>query len=256
MLIDWFTVVAQIVNFLVLVALMKHFLYGPLIRAIDAREARIAAQLTEADQKNKQAELLAEQARKQIAELDNTRDQVIADARSEADRQRNQLVQTARDSVRALEAKWREDLRLEQAAFFGEVRNAASAEVFSITRRALKDLAGVEIERCVVQAFLQKLRTFDLRDLGKLSRGGLTAVSATQLPAELRRQIQETIEARTGSPVPVVFEVAPEMAWGIELRGGGQRIGWTPDGYMDSLEEKLKSALEERAELGSPVAVP
>ena len=47
MLIDWFTVVAQIVNFLVLVALMKHFLYGRLLRAIDEREAGIAARLAE-----------------------------------------------------------------------------------------------------------------------------------------------------------------------------------------------------------------
>jgi F-type H+-transporting ATPase subunit b len=255
MLIDWFTVGAQIVNFLVLVALMKHFLYGPLLRAIDAREARIAAQLAEADQRNQQAELAAEQAQKQIEELEIRRAQIIADARIEADRQRNDLVQAARDSVRALEAKWRGDLRLEQTAFFNEVRSAASAEMFSITRRALADLAGADIERCVVQVFLQKLRTFDLCDLKKLSGGGLTVVSATELSAELRRQVQETIETRIGSPVTLVFEKAPEMAWGIELRGDGQRIGWTPDGYMDSLEEKMKSALEERAELGSPVAV-
>ena len=47
MLIDWFTVLAQIVNFLILVALMKRFLYGPLIAAIDAREQSIAARLAE-----------------------------------------------------------------------------------------------------------------------------------------------------------------------------------------------------------------
>jgi F-type H+-transporting ATPase subunit b len=253
-LIDWFTVAAQIVNFLVLVALMKHFLYGPLIRAIDAREARIAAQLAEAEQKSKQAELKTEQVQAQVAQLENTRVQVIADARNEAEQQKHELVQAARDSVRELEAKWREDLRLEQTAFFSEVRQAASAEVFSITRRALADLAGVDIERSVVQVFLQRLHTLDPRELKSLASGGLTVVSATQLCAELRRQVQETIETRVGVPMPLAFEVAPEMAWGIELRGAGQRIGWTPDGYLDSLEEKLKSALKDRAELGSPVA--
>jgi hypothetical protein len=42
MLIDWFTVGAQIVNFLILVWLLKHFLYKPILNAIDAREKRIA----------------------------------------------------------------------------------------------------------------------------------------------------------------------------------------------------------------------
>ena len=49
MQIDWFTVVAQIVNFLTLVGLLKKFLYGPIIRAMDDRERRIASRLEEAN---------------------------------------------------------------------------------------------------------------------------------------------------------------------------------------------------------------
>ena len=56
MLIDWFTVGAQIVNFLILVWLLKHFLYKPILNAIDAREKRIAAELADADTKKADAE--------------------------------------------------------------------------------------------------------------------------------------------------------------------------------------------------------
>ena len=45
MLIDWFTVAAQAVNFLILVWLLKRFLYKPVLAAIDEREKRIATQL-------------------------------------------------------------------------------------------------------------------------------------------------------------------------------------------------------------------
>jgi F-type H+-transporting ATPase subunit b len=48
MLIDWFTVGAQVLNFLILVWLMKRFLYQPILDAIDAREQRIAAELANA----------------------------------------------------------------------------------------------------------------------------------------------------------------------------------------------------------------
>jgi F-type H+-transporting ATPase subunit b len=159
-LIDWFTVAAQIVNFLVLVALMKHFLYGPLIHAIDAREGRIAAQLAEADDKNRQADLKTGQVQTQIAELENRGAQMIAEAREEADRQRHELVRAARDSVRSLETRWREDVRLEKTAFFDEVRRVAATEILSITRRALADLASADIQRSAVEAFLEKLRSF------------------------------------------------------------------------------------------------
>ena len=61
MLIDWFTVIAQIVNFLILVALLKHFLWGRLVRVIDDREQRVATQVAEAEKKNKTAEQKLEQ---------------------------------------------------------------------------------------------------------------------------------------------------------------------------------------------------
>ena len=51
MLIDWFTVGAQVVNFVILVWLMKHFLYKPILSAIDAREKRIASELAAANTK-------------------------------------------------------------------------------------------------------------------------------------------------------------------------------------------------------------
>ena len=47
MLIDWFTVAAQALNFLILVWLMKRYLYKPIRHAIDEREKRIAAELAE-----------------------------------------------------------------------------------------------------------------------------------------------------------------------------------------------------------------
>ena len=252
MLIDWFTVCAQIVNFVILVALMKRFLYGPLIKAIDAREARIAAQLAEADGKSKQAQIAKEKVQREISELENRCTRMVAEARGEADRKRNEMVATARDSVRALEQRWREDLRLEQSTFFNEVRRAATDEILGITRHVLADLAGMEMERSAVEAFLKKL---DGETLKKLSGGPITVVSATQLPAELQCKIEETVARCAGNPVPLRFEQAPEMAWGIELRGDGQRIGWTPDVYLDALEQKLRTELDQRVEQGAPLAV-
>ena len=56
MLIDWFTVGAQAVNFLILVWLMQHFLYKPILHAIAEREKRIATELANADKKKFEAQ--------------------------------------------------------------------------------------------------------------------------------------------------------------------------------------------------------
>ncbi len=255
MLIDWFTVAAQIVNFLVLVGLMKRFLYGPLLHAIDAREQRIAAQLAEADNKTKVAERKTDEVRRQLADLDNRCGQIIEDARQDAGRQRADMVQAARDQVRALDARWRDDLRREEAAFFEEIRRAAATEILAIARRALTDLAGADLQRGAVLAFLERVKSFDAAALRKLCAGaGISVVSAAELSPDLRRQVEQSIENRTGFAVAPRYEIAPELGWGVELRGEGQRIGWTPGVYLDALEDKLRTALEARAEAGYPVA--
>jgi len=249
MLIDWFTVVAQIVNFLVLVALLKHFLWGRLLRAIDEREKRVAGRLAEAEEKNKEAERQVEVTNARALEQERQSDAMVLQAQREADEKRDEMIRKAREAVRGLEAKWHEDLDRERQAFLDEIRHRAATEILSITKRALADLACVDVQHCAVQVFLEKLQTFDAATLHDLVNHELTVVSALDLPKETQQQIQETLEKRLGSEVQLQFERRPSMAWGLELRGNGRRIGWNSETYIESLEENLKEALEHQAEM-------
>jgi F-type H+-transporting ATPase subunit b len=249
MLINWFTVVAQIVNFLVLVALLKRFLWGRLVAAIDAREKHIAGRLAEAEEKNKGAEKLKEQARSEEVALGDKHDQIIRQAQREAEDERNAMIQRARDEVRGLEARWHEDLEREQSAFLNHLKRRAATEMLSVIRRALNDLACSDVQECATRTFLDKIKKLDAAALRDLIGKELTVLSALEIPGPVQHEIQAALEARLGAPVPLQFQRAPAMAWGIELRGNGRRIGWTPDSYIESLEENLKEALERRADL-------
>src|SRR5215472_153346 len=121
MLIDWFTVVAQIVNFLVLVALLKRFLFGRIVQAIDEREARIEKQVKGAEEKYSAAERQMEQVCARASELDENREAMLVQAQAEADEQRREMLEKAREEVKRLEAQWREALEREQAVFFEEL---------------------------------------------------------------------------------------------------------------------------------------
>lgn len=248
MLIDWFTVLAQIVNFLVLVFLLKHFLWGRLTRAIDEREARVAGELAKAAEKHKEAEQQAEQLRAQVEEQERKRAELLAQVNKEVEDQRARLVQEARNSARDLEKQWRRDLEREQTIFFSELRARAAMEILSLIRRALADLSSSDLQRSTVEVFLNKLRSLDAATLRELGAKGQIVRSAVDLPEETLERIREILQARLGSPVELKFERDAGMAWGIELRGNGHKIGWTPDSYVDALEENLKTFLERRAE--------
>lgn len=249
MLIDWFTVLAQIVNFLVLVLLLKRFLWKRLVAAIDKREQRVAGQLAEADAKHKNAQLQMEQVRARVDEFEARRDAMLLEAKQEAEEKHKELIQQAREGVQMLEDKWHQDLKREQAAFWDELRRRAAAEMLAVIRRALADLACADIQHCAVEVLLEKLRTLDSAALRDLSKGELTVLTPSDLAEETRRKVREELERQLGPGVPLKFERTQAFAWGVELRGNGRRVGWNSDSYVESLEQSLRQALEHRAEV-------
>ncbi len=250
MLIDWFTLAAQIVNFLVLVWLLERFLWAKLVRAIDDRENRVAARLADADQKDKQAVQRLEEIKTRGGELARERREVLASAQREADELRLEMMQRARDDVRRQETTWREDLDREKSAFLDELRQRMAVEVLAAVRRTLGDLACADLQHCATEVFLERLREMDPSVVRDLAAGGrLTVVSANALPEDTRSRISAVLAERFGSPVSLEFACRPVMSWGIELRGDGRSIGWTPESYLQSLDDGLRKALETRPKI-------
>ena len=110
MLIDWFTVGAQALNFIILVWLLKRFLYKPILNAVDAREKRIAAELADADAKKAEAQKERDEFRHKNEEFDQQRAALLSKATDEAKAERQRLLDDARKAADALSAKRQEAL--------------------------------------------------------------------------------------------------------------------------------------------------
>src|ERR1700678_4033464 len=113
MLIDWFTVGAQALNFLILAWLMKRFLYKPVLDAIAAREKLIAAELADAAAKKAEAQKDRDEFQHKNEEFDQQRAALLSKATDEARAERERLIDEARKAAEALSAKRQETLRNE-----------------------------------------------------------------------------------------------------------------------------------------------
>jgi F-type H+-transporting ATPase subunit b len=245
MLINWFTVVAQIVNFLLLVGLLKHFFWGPLVRAIDERQARIAAELEDADNKQRAAQQEMERVNAVAREQEDQCDELMLQAHRNADQERLRMIDESRGTVRAMEAQWCEDLERQRATFLKEFRRRAAVEIVDLTRQALEDLACQELQHSAIAVFLEKLQSFDLVKLREMTKSSFVVRSAAELSKETQEQIRSEIEKRTGTDLSLRFVQDPGMAWGVELRGNGQKIGWSPESYLDAIQQRLETELDQ-----------
>jgi F-type H+-transporting ATPase subunit b len=253
MLIDWFTVGAQVVNFLILVWLLKRFLYRPILHAIDAREQRIAKELANADMKETEAEKEREKLQKKNEEFDQQRGELLSKAKDEAKAERQRLLDEARQAADTLRSKRQDALKREQENLSDEITRRTREEVFAIARKALTDLAGTTLEERMSEVFRRRLRDLNndakegLAKVLKTSSDPVLVRSAFDLPSEQQKAIQHTLQETFRAGIQVRFETAPDVISGIELTANGRKVAWSIADYLASLEKSIGELLEEQS---------
>ncbi|MEO8452151.1 MAG: F0F1 ATP synthase subunit delta [Gemmatimonadota bacterium] len=250
MLIDWFTIGAQALNFLILVWLMKRFLYKPILGAIDAREKAVAKELADADAKKVEARKEHDDFQHKNEEFDQQRAALLSKATDEANAERQRLLDEARKAADAMSAKRQAALVTDAENLDQAVTRRTQQEVFAIARKALADLATTSLEERMTAAFTRRLGDMDgaaKASLGAALRaGGQPSLvrSAFDLPPDQRAVIQNAINEAFSADVRLRFETAPELISGIELTANGQRVGWSISGYLGSLQKGVDGLLK------------
>ena len=250
MLIDWFTVVAQAVNFLILVWLMKRYLYQPILKALDVREKRIAAELADADAKEADAIKERDEFKRKNDEFDRQRASMLNKVTDEAATERVRLMDAVRKDADNMRDKLQDKLSSEYQNLHEELAHRTHAEVFAIARKTLADLAGVSLEERMVDVFIERLQ-----NLGSEEKKNLAAMlkspdmpvlirSAFDLTPPQLAAIEDAVKKTILTKAPVQFEVVSGLIGGIELILHGQKVAWSIADYLASLEKEVNELLK------------
>ena len=243
MQIDWLTVGAQIVNFLILVALLKRFLYRPVLDAMDRRERRIAQRLREAEQREKQADARAREFQGRSDDLERRRQGLLEQARDEAETERRERLKEVRAEVEHQRERWRAQLEQERDELQKAITRRLAGAVTASAKRALADLADTELEQAMTRAFRRRLADLDESHRRGISDGaGPVEIATTFEPdAETRTALADAV--RESLDRDVRFVRADGLVAGIELRARGWKMSWTIAEYLREFEDHLAETI-------------
>ena len=199
MLIDWFTVVAQIINFLVLLVLLKWLLFDRVVRAMDQREEKIATRLNEAQQQRHEVEHRAQEVDQERDEIRSKREGMLESARQEADEQQRKWLREAREQIDRKRDQWQRDLAQRQQQMVEEFGQRASDALLNAMQQALRELADADLQRLTVQ-------------IGRLTIPGLVQTFG-------ERPVGETVAlfGSTGNLIVSVVNGSAAGQWGIHI---------------------------------------
>lgn len=251
--IDWFVLFCQIFNFLLLVYLLKRFLFGRIIKAMDDREAKIAARFADAEDMKVKAAEAAQLYEKRNQMIDETKERLLNEAAMAAEAKRKELMDNVRQEVDQVKARWQDMLVREQDAFLCDLRQRAAKQLYAAARKALSDLADADLEERIVDEFIRRVKMMDDEKSAQIRnaiRGGgnqVTVQSAFGISEQKKAQIEDALKKQITNGFILRYMKEPEIVSGIELRVNGHKIAWSLNEYLETLVEDMTETLQKEA---------
>lgn len=260
MTIDWFTFIAQIINFGILIGLLQRFLYQPVLRAMEQREQNIAYRLEEAARKMQEAQQEAERYRQKQQEWEAQRQALFSQASNEVESWKKTMLQRGQEEVEQSRARWQEAMQQQQQSFWRHLQQEACQQVLNTVRLVLADLANAELEQQVVEIFLERLQhlkaeavhnsyTLNNHHNHNNHHGDegvdIVIASAFDIPPATQKRIEQRLHQKLASSVNLHFQTIPDLICGIQLQAKGYKLAWSMENYLSTLEESLSNLLAE-----------
>ena len=218
---SWWTFALQAVNFLVLIWLLRRFLFKPVSSMVAKRKEEIARGMTEVSAEKQKASDLQRDLQAQRAGIEAERQKAIDEQRAQLTAERIKMLDEARAEV--------EKNRHQAVTQLSEERAAATQELFSQTIELAVNLAQLLLRELAFPAIEHVFLTRVLDYLDHLSpseRGALVShvgetplVVTTAHPLDAREETQwrEQLAQRIGAAAGIKFNIDPALIAGAEI---------------------------------------
>lgn len=251
--IDAITLVAQVINLLLLIWLLKRFLYTPILKAVDARQAKIAQQLDEARRQAEQAKGEQQLYADKVNALENQRQMLIKEARTQADALRESMVEKAKTDIAYAHRRWKDDLMLQKQGFEDSLIDTIVQQFDVFANGALTQLAGVSLHQLMTDEFLRRLAALSVREKRSFEKatqatGALTLwMAQLDNKARLVKAVEKTLDLKG---IRLSVKEDKTLMSGVSLVAGEVVLSWNLKDYMAHFKSQLDANLTQKIEQG------
>lgn len=245
MTIDWFTLAAQLFNFVLLLVLLRVFLYRPVLNVMAERERRATAPLHEARRLAAEAAAEREALRRERAAFERERAERLAAVVREAEEKREQQLEAVERKMAEIRLAAAEAVKRDVGRVADELRARLSDLVVDEVRQTLAAIAGAELDEPAWARFEEHLRALPAEQRAKLAaaaRGGVRVVTPRPLPAASADAARSALAELLGAD-DVRFATDPDLLLGVALEAGGLRLDGTAVARLAALERSFADAL-------------
>jgi F-type H+-transporting ATPase subunit b len=223
---DWPTFFLEVVNFFILLWILRRFLYRPVLEVIAARQQKIEVQLQDAANRRAEADAARSACEANLAAWDQEKILVRQTLEQEIAAERERQLRNVRQELAETKARHQAQEEHERQAWRRMTEQQAIDLGSRFVRKLLERVASPELEARLVTALLDdfsKLTKPEAEALKTaLNDDGLEIVSAFPLVPAQRANLAGALSGLAGGPVNPVFREDPTLLAGLLIHTGSR----------------------------------
>lgn len=246
--IDLFTLTAQVINLIILLFLLRKFLYVPVLKAVEARQKLIADELISAEQARASAQKEEAKCVAKLREIETQKQAVLDKVQKEAQQLAVKLSEEAQVQYKQSQQKLNEKLKAEHRNFDVSVQSLVVKYFEQFADSALKQIADADLNVLAVHRFMQKLTTLpenEKKSFAATYRANNIIIikSAKVLPDEMKENLENVLKQELKLKNSTIFEykTSEELICGLSVAAGEQMISWNLQSYLKEFRNNLNN---------------
>lgn len=247
MQINLFEIVAQIINFFILLFILQKLLYKPVINVMEERQERIQKSQIEADEKMGKARGLIDDYDKKIADIEQEKREILDDARKTAQAKKESLLKDYRKEAENKRTAYLKEIEDEKESFIKNLRKKLGESSVKIASGILATISSKELEEEVFVTFVEKLQAVkeSIPDASVLrDEKHLNLYSSKELSQEEKQTIESTLKSQLENLKEINYQVDDQLILGYELSLETYTVHSNIKNYLEVIEKDILENLE------------
>ncbi|WP_456399656.1 F0F1 ATP synthase subunit delta [Persephonella sp.] len=246
---DFLTYLFEIINFFILLWILKKILYNPVISTLKKRKEYIKNRIEEAERAEEQVEKLKNEYQNLIKEMENIKKNKLAEINKEVQEEKNRLFHEMKKELEAERKRYIESLELEKREILKEIKEDIINNSLLFVSKILKDLSDRYLHKKLINlalSSLEKLKEAEIKQIKEDLKKRNTVLLETPYPLsdEEKLLIQEKIKELFNIDVNFQIKENKDLTAGIRIHLGSKMIDSSISGQLQIYENILREKIE------------
>lgn len=247
--INWFEIIAQMINFFILLFLLHKLLYKPVINAMEQRQEKISKDKNEADAKMKDANALIEEYENKMAGIKEKEKKILENSKDQAQEEKEALIEKYKKEAQDKGDEFLKEIQEEEENFLSEIRKSLGENALKIASNILSILSKKKLQESVFDTFVDKIKKLDadtLKDEMKSKDKTLELIASESLSEEQKTYFEERLKEKIDYKT-INYRIDENLIVGYELKLESITIHTNIKKYLDEAEKSIMKTLEKES---------